>query len=147
MPALTVTIHDGLPPDESALVDRGLGESNALAAPLHEVHPISCFVRSVSGQVLGGAIGRWWGQACELQQLWVEPAHRRQGIGTKLINAFEAHALSHGCQLVYLETFNFQAPSLYRSLGYNAEYEHKGYPHGIVKFHMVKHVALGASAA
>ena len=79
--ALTVSIHDSYPAEECALVDNGLGEFNKQAAPLHEVQPISCFARSPSGQVLGGAIGRWWGACCELQQLWVEPAHRRMGIG------------------------------------------------------------------
>ena len=124
-------------------MDGGIGESNDAAAPLHEVRPISCFVRSTVGQVIGGAVGRWWGQCCELQQLWVEPAHRRQGIGAQLVQNFEAHAVGHGCNLFYLETFNFQAPSLYRSLGYEVEYERNGYPHGITKFHMVKHVGGG----
>jgi ribosomal protein S18 acetylase RimI-like enzyme len=135
---LTLSTHDSYPPEESALVDRGLGESNNAAAPLHEVQPISCFARTDAGHVVGGAVGRWWSECCELQQLWVEPSHRRQGIGTRLVQAFEAHARSHGCTSFYLETFSFQAPGLYRSLGYEVEYERTGYPHGIVKYHMVK---------
>lgn len=136
-----------LPTDECALVDQGLGEFNEVAAPLHEVQPISCFVRSLSGQVVGGAVGRTWGACCELQQLWVEPAHRRQGIGSMLICAFEAHARNRGCTSFYLETFSFQAPSLYIRLGYKVEYERIVYPHGIVKYYMGKLVSGGASAA
>jgi hypothetical protein len=33
-----VSTHDSYPPQETALVDRGLGEANTDAAPLHEVH-------------------------------------------------------------------------------------------------------------
>lgn len=138
MPDPGFSVHDGYPPDETAVVDRGLGESNDAAAPLHEVQPISCFARSGDGQVIGGAVGRWWGQHCELQQLWVAPAHRRHGLAVELIQRFEAHAQRHGCTGFYLETFSFQAPSLYQSLGYQVAYENTAYPHGISKFHMVK---------
>ncbi len=138
MGAISVSSHDSYPPAETALVDSGLGVANNAAAPLHEVQPISCFARTESGQVIGGAVGRRWGSCCELQQLWVVPSHRRKGIGTQLIGAFEAHARSRGCLSFYLETFNFQTPGLYRSLGYEVAYEHKVYPHGIVKFIMVK---------
>lgn len=140
MTQLAISLHDSHPP-EAALVDTGLDEANDAAAPLHEVHPLSCFARDGSGQVIGGAVGRWWGTCCELQQLWVDPSRRRQGIGTQLIRAFESHARSHGCLSFYLETFNFQAPELYRSAGYKIAYEHAVYPHGIVKYMMVKQVS------
>jgi ribosomal protein S18 acetylase RimI-like enzyme len=146
-PTVSISTHDSYPSKESALVDRGLGEANDAAAPLHEVQPLSCFARTEDGQLVGGAVGRWWGQCCELQQLWVEPTHRRQGIGTKLIQAFEARAKQHGCSVFYLETFNFQAPQLYESLGYTVAYAHKIYPHAIVKYIMVKHGPSNQNAA
>ena len=139
MAGFTVTTYDSHPPAETALVDSGLGDANDAAAPLHEVQPISCFARAASGELIGGVVGRWWGSCCELQQLWVEPSHRGKGIGTQLIGAFEAHARSRGCSSFYLETFSFQAPTLYQSLGYEVAYEHKMYPHGIAKFIMTKH--------
>ena len=147
MPEFSFSTHDSHPSEEYALVDTGLGEFNDQAAPLHEVQQISCFVRTSSGQVVGGAIGRWWGSCCELQLLWVEPTHRHKGIGRQLIQAFEAQARTHGCDSFFLETFSFQAPGLYISLGYEVAYENTAYPHGIVKYHMVKQVASGASAA
>jgi len=135
---IAITRHDDHPKDEAAIVDQGLGDYNDEAAPLHEVRYLSCFARTDSGKVIGGAVGRWWGEACELQQLWVEAAERKKGLGTRLIQDFEAHARSHGCTSVYLETFSFQALHLYRLLGYEVEYERGGYPHGILKYHMVK---------
>jgi GNAT superfamily N-acetyltransferase len=112
-----ISVHDSYPPEETALVDRGLGEANDAAAPLYEVRPLSCFARTEDDRVVGGAVGRWWGQCCELQQLWVEPSYRRRGIGTQLIQAFEARAREHGCSTFYLETFSFQTPRLYEVLG------------------------------
>ena len=135
---ITISRHDDCPAAEAGIVDAGLGNANDDAAPLHEVRPISCFARLPSGEVIGGAVGRTWGACCELQQLWVSPPHRRRGLGARLIREFEAHARARGCAQFYLETFSFQAPSLYRALGYVTAYEHAVYPHGIVKYVMVK---------
>lgn len=137
MQALLYTLHDDLPADAADLVDAGLGESNGAAAPLHEVQPLACFARLPGGEVVGGAVGRTWGACCELQQLWVEPARRRHGIGKRLIEQFEARAQERGCRTFYLETYSFQAPRLYRSLGYEVKLELHGYGPGIVKYTMV----------
>lgn len=139
--AIAISRHDDLPAAETRVVDTGLGDANDAAAPLHEVRPLACFARLPSGEVIGGAVGRTWGACCELQQLWVSPAHRRRGLGARLIREFEAHARTRGCDAFYLETFSFQAPALYQSQGYVTAYEHAVYPHGIVKHVMVKRPA------
>ena len=139
MHPVRITTHDSHPVEDTALIDAGLDQANHAAAPLSEVQPLSCFARTSTGQVIGGALGRRWGACCELQQLWVAPSHRRKGIATALVRAFEARAREHGCSAFYLETFSFQMPALYRSAGYEVAYEHALYPHGIVKFIMVKH--------
>jgi ribosomal protein S18 acetylase RimI-like enzyme len=138
MTQIRFTSHDVCSPSERAMVDRGLDAYNRAPVPLDEVQPISCFARSERDEVIGGAVGRRWAACCELQQLWVEPSYRGQGIGKELVRTFEAHARSRGCETFYLETFNFQRPALYASLGYEKVYEHAVYPHGIVKFIMVK---------
>lgn len=135
---LPISVHDTLPEPETTLVGDGLDASNAAAAPLQDVMPLACFARQPSGAVVGGAIGRTWGECCELQQLWVDEAQRRQGIGADLVRAFEARAEARGCRTFYLETFSFQAPSLYRSLGYEVAVALEGFAPGIVKVLMVR---------
>jgi GNAT superfamily N-acetyltransferase len=131
------SLHDELPREDAASVDHGLGLANEAAAPLHEVRPLACFAHSPDGTVLGGAVGRTWGICCELQQLWVEQEHRRQGLGAALIRQFEAAAQARGCKTAYLETFSFQAPGLYRSMGYEVRLALHGFSPGIIKFTMV----------
>jgi ribosomal protein S18 acetylase RimI-like enzyme len=133
-----MTVHDIYAYAETAIVDDGLGASNEAAAPLHEVQPLSCFAKSEAGEVVGGAIGRRWGPCCELQQLWVDPAHRRRGVGARLVRMFEERAASRGCRTYFLETFSFQAPAFYESLGYRRATEFRGFPHGIVRYVMVR---------
>ena len=132
---VAITSHDDHPP-EAKLVDDGLGDANDAAAPLHEVKRLSCFARDPDGTVVGGAVGRRWGDCAELQQLWVTDSRRRQGIGAALVRAFERHAASHGCRHFYLETFSFQAPRFYEALGYRRAFALDVYPHGIVKYTM-----------
>ena len=95
---ITVTLHDDVPTAEGDLVDTGLGEANEAAAPLHDVRALSAFARAPSGAVIGGAVGRTWGECCELQQLWVDAAQRRQGIGARLVREFERRAEARGCR-------------------------------------------------
>ncbi len=127
-------------PDAAAarVVDEGLGASNLAAAPLEDVQPLSAFARSEAGAVVGGAIGRTWGRCCELQQLWVHPDWRRRGIARDLVRAFEAQARERGCRAFYLETFSFQAPAFYRSLGYESRSILGGFAPGIEKHLMVR---------
>jgi GNAT superfamily N-acetyltransferase len=135
MAALNITVHDQPDASEASIVDAGLDDSNGSA--FDEVRPLACFLRDADGAVLGGAVGRRWGECAELQQLWVRPDLRRQGLGARLVHAFEQHAAAHGCCSVYLETFSFQAPRLYRALGYEMRHTIAGYAAGIEKHWMV----------
>lgn len=144
---VVLTRHDELPAAEAAVVDRGLGEANDKAAPLHEVRPLSCFARDGGGRTVGGAICRTWGSCCELLQLWVHPAVQGQGIGRALVREFEAAASTRGCVTCFLETFSFQAPDFYRALGYEIAYGHTVYPHAIVRYTMVRRLPAPRRAA
>ena len=137
---LSITTHDEVPREAAQLVDAGLGASNAAAAPLHEVRALSCFARLRDDRLVGGAVGRTWGRCAELQQMWVEPSQRRRGLGARLVRAFESHDIARGCCTFYLETFSFQAPGLYRSLGYEVRLELEGFAPGIVKYFMVREI-------
>ena len=133
-PALVFETTD-TPPEESLLaVDAGLELHNDAAAPLSEVAPLASFAAEPSGQVVGGAVGRTWGRCCELLQLWVAPQYRAAGVGSHLLQEFEAHARRRNCNVFYLTTLSFQAPEFYRKHGYAVLAQISGYPNGITKF-------------
>jgi GNAT superfamily N-acetyltransferase len=121
-----------------AVVDAGLDHFNASQPELRNVRPLCVFARDASGQITGGAVGRTWGQCCELQQLWVAEDARGQGVGAELMIGFEEQALLRGCSLIYLDTFSFQARPFYERLGYGVVLQTTGFTGGIVKYTMQK---------
>jgi GNAT superfamily N-acetyltransferase len=142
-PDLRWTTGDSLPADLHDAVDDGLDASNLAAEPrLAEVRALVVGVRE-GDAVRGGAIGRTWGACAELQQLWVDAAHRHRGLGSQLLHAFEAEAVARGATVFYLETFNFMAPDFYARHGYQAAATIEGFGPGIRKFLMHKSLPGG----
>jgi ribosomal protein S18 acetylase RimI-like enzyme len=119
-------------------VDRELDEYNFSVAPLADVKPLGAFAKLATGEVVGGAVGRSWGQCCELLQLWVKAEVRNHGVGSELLRLFERHARTRGCNIFYVTTLSFQAPGFYRKAGYATLAQISGYPDGIVKYLMHK---------
>lgn len=138
-----VRIETGDTAAARAVVDAGLDAHNLASAPLHEVRPLDAIASTHDGTVVGGAVGRTWGRRCELLQFWVAPAHRLQGTGSRLLAAFEREAAARGCELVYLDTWTFQAPGFYRARGYVEALRMDGYAPGLVRFTLHKRLGPG----
>lgn len=140
---MTIEVTLGATDDEQELIGTGLDAYNKQAAPLDEVEPLQ--VVAYDGESLIGAVGRSWGQCCELLNLWVDEKHRRRGTGTRLMHAFETSARDRGCVTIYLDTFSFQAPAFYESLGFNAVATMSGFGHGIERSIYLKSLPAGSS--
>lgn len=59
------------------------------------------------GAVVGYAIALWQGDALHLDELDVQPAHQRRGVGRLLVHAVRAHAVRSGARRLTLTTFRF----------------------------------------
>ena len=115
-------------------IDHGLHTYNQRSADLDAIRRFACYAWSHDEVLAGGALARWWGTACELQQIWVDEALRRCGIGSSLMRQVELTAIERGCNLLYLDTFSFQAPQFYYQLGYETACRLDGFPDGGSKF-------------
>lgn len=146
MSGFRYVLHDEAPADAEAAIDAGLDAFNHEAAPLHEVQPLACIVHDGTGAVAGGALGRRWGTCGELQQLWVRADTRGHGVGSEVVRRFEALAREKGCRTMHVETFSFQAPAFYQALGYQVAYARHDFPHGVVKYHLIRRLGAGGSS-
>jgi GNAT superfamily N-acetyltransferase len=71
---------------------------------------------------VGVAIYGTVGGLAQLEQLVVVHDRVGAGIGSRLLQAFEAHVRELGCHLIQLETAETQAPKFYERHGYQRAY-------------------------
>jgi len=81
--------------------------------------PFSIRVTAADGALVGGITGWTWGGCGGITSLWLDPQHRGQGLGTRLLAAAENEIQRRGCDRVVVATMSFQAPDFYRRHGYN----------------------------
>lgn len=143
---LVFSVEEMAHPADLVTIDSGLEQYNSAVSALAQVRQLGVFARDEKGLIIGGAVGRTWGQCCELLQLWVREAERGCAVGSRLMSLFEAQAAARGCTLVYLSTFSFQAPGFDSRLGYQTVLETQGFTDGIVKSTMHKRLGRDAMA-
>src|SRR6516162_3170331 len=110
----------------SVSIERLLWELIARSFPL----PSGCVGK---GHVLGGAYGYTHYGWLYLSLLWVDEALRGQGLGTQVVERFEAEGAARGCHAAWLDTYEFQAPTFYQRLGYQEFGRLEDFPPGSVR--------------
>ncbi|MCA3218880.1 MAG: GNAT family N-acetyltransferase [Burkholderiales bacterium] len=70
----------------------------------------SAFVGVLAGEVIGFHSLLVDGQACELDNLWLLPAHIGRGFGRQLLAHACAHAAAHGWRALSVDADPFAAP-------------------------------------
>lgn len=93
-----------------------------------EAHPFAFFIRDKRNQIIAGCNGSVIFGSIYTDQLWVHPAHRKNGLGHKLMEAVHDYGRSSGCSMATVATMSFQgAKSFYEKLGYLVDFETPGY--------------------
>jgi GNAT superfamily N-acetyltransferase len=85
------------------------------------------FIRDDLGILKGGLTGTLYYGCLYIDQLYLIPELRKQGYGTKLIQAVENLAISEGCTFSTVNTMDWEAKGFYEKLGYTVEFERQGY--------------------
>ncbi|MBP7190708.1 MAG: GNAT family N-acetyltransferase [Rickettsiaceae bacterium] len=93
-----------------------------------EAHPFAFFIRDEKNQIIAGCNGSVIFGSIYTDQLWVHPAHRKNGLGHKLMEAVHDYGRRSGCQIATACTMSFQgALGFYEKLGYVMDFERDGY--------------------
>lgn len=83
-----------------------------------DYQPLSVHASSENGDVIGGLVGKTYWNYLEVEFLWVEDAHRRQGLAAKIMAEAEREARQRGCHTIILDTYEFQALGFYERIGF-----------------------------
>jgi ribosomal protein S18 acetylase RimI-like enzyme len=114
----------------SAELERRLGDFNEEWAGPLRTRPVVLTVRNAEGSLIAGLTAEIFWNALYVDVLWVDEKYRRQGHGASLLEQAEAIASAESCDVVYLSTFDFQAPGFYAKHGYAVIGELQGVPRG-----------------
>jgi len=132
-------VFDPLPPEPlTRFVTESLASYNIAATGLSAWYPVGFFLKSGTGEWLGGLLGNIWGGWLHVTHLWMASAVRRQGHGTRLLQAAEDYAIERGCIGATLETHSFEARPFYEKRGYEVLATLEDYPPGHSKFFLCK---------
>ena len=127
-PTHRVVVADGLPELDRRLSDE-LDLTNAAATEgVAAARELTVQLLDGAGELVAGLSGWTWGIAAGIAMTWVRADSRGTGLGTTLLEAFEAEARSRGCAHVFVTSFTFQAPGFYERHGYREIFRWHGVP-------------------
>lgn len=123
---------------DSARVMVGLREHNFAKTGDRDFRPMRVFLHDDAGELVGGVLcDTYWGWL-DVGSIWVDEAHRKSGLGTRLMAAAEEEGRRRGCGHAVLDTFSFQAREFYERLGYRVVGTLDEFPPGHQRFFMAK---------
>jgi ribosomal protein S18 acetylase RimI-like enzyme len=79
---------------------------------------------------VGAIAGYSWARMAEIKQLWVTETHRGKGLGRSLLETAVAEASARWCRVVWVMSYDFQAPGLYERCGFERVAELADWPPG-----------------
>lgn len=108
--------------EECEIVDNGIVEYNASKVPFTQEPsfvPINRIIKDPNGEMQAGINSVLYCWNClYIDVLWVREDCRKEGYGSLLLLEVEKIAKEKGCNLIHLDTFDFQAKEFYLKHGY-----------------------------
>jgi diadenosine tetraphosphate (Ap4A) HIT family hydrolase/ribosomal protein S18 acetylase RimI-like enzyme len=120
LPVARITCHTDAPEAITSAILAGLRGYND--EQIGEVNRETLVVSADEGGVVVGGVKAMlvfgW---LYVDQIWVDPRHRRRGLGSALLERIEAEARARGARDVALLTASWQAPAFYARHGYRRQ--------------------------
>ncbi len=133
---MALTIHRETDAIDGAIeaIRAGLRNWNRSAVPIEGSEQVVLTIKDPDDDALIAGLVAWmWGEAAELEFLWVADHRQREGLGSRLLEELESIARQCGCKVLHTFTFTFQAPGFYEKHGFEQRAELDGFPDGIAK--------------
>ena len=140
MPQPEFNITTNPTPDQVQYLEDRIYEFNSRATGITNGEWLAIFVKDEWDRIVAGICGNTWGDWLEIRQFWVDESRRKQGFGTKLLEAAEREAIRRGCTQSLLMTFSFQAPEFYAKRGYAMVTVIEDHPSGYQNYLLRKHL-------
>ena len=94
-----------------------------------ESEPLNIYVEEDNGELMAGLVAETFGNWLEIEYLFVKEDLRGQRIGSQLLQQAESEAKKRNCRSVFVNTYQFQAPTFYQKRGYKEVFTLRYYPY------------------
>ncbi|MCA1457641.1 GNAT family N-acetyltransferase [Bradyrhizobium sp. BRP22] len=146
MASPSIVVTDTITADMQRAIGGGLDAFNDEVTGYADRIPLAVLAQHPSTDaIIGGAIGRSSLGLLFLDLFYIGPEHRRGGLGTTILRAFEQEGRRRGCVSAVLYTISFQAPGFYARNGWQRFGEIPCLPQGTSRIFMSKELVAGAS--
>ena len=117
--------------EDAEVIENSLAEYNNSHVPYeHEWISLGKKVTDDAGNTIAGCFAGVQGWHCAIiQMIWVDEAHRNQGIGSRLLDQIEREAKENGAYMAFLESFDWSLP-FFEKNGYNVAAVREDIPKG-----------------
>ena len=96
------------------------------------------FIRDNNDDIVGGCNGTNLYGCLYVDQLWVNDELRGKGFGKQLMLEAEHHAIRSQCHFMAVNTMDWEALDFYKKLGFEVEFERRGFDKNSVFYYMRK---------
>jgi len=131
-------VIEALDNPEWSLIGGGINDYNTEQAGDDHGQNLCFVARGPDGEIAGGVIGATYWDWFYVNLMWLKAEFRRQGLGSRLLEAAETEARKRGAKHAHLDTFSFQAPEFYKKHGYDVFGELADFPSGHTRYFMKK---------
>jgi GNAT superfamily N-acetyltransferase len=140
MATVPLEVADRIDPRDLAHIRQGLLAHNAPFLGPGDHRPLAVIARDAD-TLRGGLLGQTARGWLNIDLLWVAPAERGSGLGSRLLNEAETEARARGCGGAWVDTYDFQARPFYEKQGYHLFAELDGFTNGHRRFFLRKSLA------
>ena len=126
------------PASREAILDVLIAHTEQQLGPRPPKCDLGLFLRGPDGAVIGGLSAVCYWDWMFVETFFLPEALRGGGLGRRLMAVAESYAARFGCAGIWLNTLSFQAPNLYRKLGFAEVGRLDDYPPGHKRYWFAK---------
>jgi GNAT superfamily N-acetyltransferase len=142
-----IVVTDSITTDIKNAIAGGLNAFNDEITGYNDRKHLAVLARdALTDAIVGGALGRSSRGLLNLDLFYILPEHRRAGLGTAILQAFEEEGRRRGCVAAVLYTISFQAPAFYARHGWRRFGEVACLPPGTTQIFMSKQLTRGGES-
>jgi GNAT superfamily N-acetyltransferase len=119
MSEIQIIVSDSVKNEYKELLHSGLSDYNKFIKGNDESQELTVLLKDVNGQIIGGVNGEILWDYFNINMLWLNEFHRKQGFGSLIINSLFKIIKEKGINNIQVTTNYENIKSFYLSIGFN----------------------------